>query len=58
MAAPELDFSKPTMARAYDTLLGGKDNFEADRTWLSMPARTSPGSKNQPSKTERSWSVE
>lgn len=28
---PDLDLGKPTIARAYDVLLGGKDNFAADR---------------------------
>ncbi|WP_285667133.1 SAM-dependent methyltransferase [Actinorhabdospora filicis] len=28
---PEFDISQPTIARVYDALLGGKDNFEADR---------------------------
>ncbi|MEV0643744.1 SAM-dependent methyltransferase [Phytomonospora sp. NPDC050363] len=28
---PAFDISKPTIARVYDALLGGKDNFEADR---------------------------
>ncbi|GAB3228626.1 SAM-dependent methyltransferase [Glycomyces halotolerans] len=28
---PEFDISKPTIARVYDALLGGKDNFAADR---------------------------
>src|SRR3954463_12360796 len=28
---PEFDTSKPTIARVYDALLGGKDNFAADR---------------------------
>jgi SAM-dependent methyltransferase len=30
-APPELDTSRPTIARVYDALLGGKDNFAADR---------------------------
>jgi hypothetical protein len=29
--APEFDTSQPTIARVYDALLGGKDNFAADR---------------------------
>ncbi|GIG68132.1 SAM-dependent methyltransferase [Phytomonospora endophytica] len=28
---PAFDISQPTIARVYDALLGGKDNFEADR---------------------------
>jgi SAM-dependent methyltransferase len=28
---PDFDISKPTIARVYDALLGGKDNFAADR---------------------------
>jgi hypothetical protein len=28
---PDFDVSQPTIARVYDALLGGKDNFEADR---------------------------
>lgn len=31
VAAPELDCNKPAIARAYGALLGGKDNFAADR---------------------------
>ncbi|WBQ03546.1 SAM-dependent methyltransferase [Kribbella sp. CA-293567] len=30
-ASPGLDTSQPTIARVYDALLGGKDNFAADR---------------------------
>lgn len=30
-ASPEFDTSQPTIARVYDALLGGKDNFAADR---------------------------
>jgi hypothetical protein len=29
--SPEFDTTKPTIARVYDALLGGKDNFAADR---------------------------
>jgi S-adenosyl methyltransferase len=28
---PEIDISKPSVARVYDAVLGGKDNFAADR---------------------------
>jgi S-adenosyl methyltransferase len=28
---PEIDTSKPSVARVYDAILGGKDNFAADR---------------------------
>src|SRR6202043_409460 len=28
---PEIDVTKPSMARVYDARLGGKDNFAADR---------------------------
>ncbi|ADB31003.1 protein of unknown function DUF574 [Kribbella flavida DSM 17836] len=30
-ATPEFDTTQPTIARVYDALLGGKDNFAADR---------------------------
>ena len=40
---PELDFSKPTIARAYDALLGGKDNFAADRALADFACEHIPG---------------
>ena len=39
----ELDFDKPTIARAYDALLGGKDNFAADRALADQTAELIPG---------------
>lgn len=41
--APDLDFSKPTIARAYDALLGGKDNFAADRALADYACEHIPG---------------
>jgi hypothetical protein len=38
-----LDFSKPTIARAYDALLGGKDNFAADRALADYACEHIPG---------------
>lgn len=40
---PDLDFSKPTIARAYDALLGGKDNFKADRALADYACEHIPG---------------
>lgn len=40
---PGLDFSKPTIARAYDALLGGKDNFAADRALADYAREHIPG---------------
>ncbi|WP_395103461.1 SAM-dependent methyltransferase [Actinomadura sp. SCN-SB] len=39
----DLDFSKPTIARAYDALLGGKNNFEADRALAEHAIQHIPG---------------
>ena len=33
---PEIDTSKPSVARVYDAILGGKDNFAADRAVAEM----------------------
>ncbi|GLW64095.1 SAM-dependent methyltransferase [Actinomadura rubrobrunea] len=40
---PDLDFNKPTIARAYDALLGGKDNFAADRALAQYAIEHVPG---------------
>ncbi len=38
-----IDVSKPNVARVYDALLGGKDNFAADREFIAMAmAQTTP----------------
>jgi S-adenosyl methyltransferase len=34
-----IDVSKPNIARVYDALLGGKDNFTADREFIEMAMR-------------------
>jgi hypothetical protein len=43
LPSPNLDFSKPTIARAYDALLGGKDNFKADRELADYACEHIPG---------------
>lgn len=40
---PGVDFSKPSMARAYDALLGGKDNVALDRELADRAASQVPG---------------
>ncbi|MUL43783.1 SAM-dependent methyltransferase [Streptomonospora sp. PA3] len=39
----DLDMTKPTVARAYDALLGGKDNFEPDRELAAAVEAVNPG---------------
>ncbi|GAB3466414.1 SAM-dependent methyltransferase [Streptomonospora sediminis] len=39
----DLDLSKPTVARAYDALLGGKDNFALDRELAAAVEELNPG---------------
>lgn len=39
----EIDTSAPSIARVYDALLGGKDNFEADREVMRRLLASSPG---------------
>jgi O-methyltransferase involved in polyketide biosynthesis len=40
---PEFDASQPNIARVYDYLLGGKDNFTADRALAERLLSTNPG---------------
>jgi hypothetical protein len=39
---PEVDTSKPSVARVYDAILGGKDNFAADRAVAEMAYKAFP----------------
>jgi hypothetical protein len=39
---PGVDFSKPSIARVYDFMLGGKDNFAIDRQAAEMALRVTP----------------
>jgi hypothetical protein len=39
---PDFDVSKPNVARVYDAMLGGKDNFAADREFVAEILRFAP----------------
>lgn len=39
---PEMDTTKPSVARVYDAILGGKDNFAADRAVADMAHKAFP----------------
>jgi S-adenosyl methyltransferase len=39
---PEIDTSKPSVARVYDAVLGGKDNFAADRAVAALAQQAFP----------------
>jgi S-adenosyl methyltransferase len=39
---PDFDVSKPNVARVYDAMLGGKDNFAADRDFVAEVLRFAP----------------
>ncbi|MFC3494608.1 SAM-dependent methyltransferase [Glycomyces rhizosphaerae] len=42
---PDFDISRPTIARVYDAILGGKDNFAADREGAAAYMKHVPNSK-------------
>ncbi|HXL95431.1 MAG TPA: SAM-dependent methyltransferase [Streptosporangiaceae bacterium] len=42
---PELDTTRPSIARVYDYWLGGKDNFAADREMADEMERCYPGTR-------------
>src|ERR1700722_10653843 len=42
-APPGIDTSRPNIARVYDYLLGGKDNFAADREQARQLLKMNPG---------------
>src|SRR5688500_3147378 len=43
---PEIDTTKPHTARIYDYMLGGKDNFEADRQVAAKIIQAIPDMQN------------
>jgi len=43
VAPPGIDTSRPNIARVYDYLLGGKDNFAADREQAAQLLKMNPG---------------
>jgi S-adenosyl methyltransferase len=45
---PEIDTSKPHPARVYDSLIGGKNNFAADRETVARVLRKSPNARIAP----------
>jgi len=49
--APQIDPTVPSPARIYDYLLGGKDNFPADREAAENLLRLSPNLKEGPRRT-------
>ncbi|MQA98483.1 MAG: SAM-dependent methyltransferase [Streptosporangiales bacterium] len=50
---PDLDLGKPTIARAYDALLGGKDNFPADRALADYAIANIPGLRESASENRK-----
>jgi trans-aconitate methyltransferase len=42
VVAPGVDISRPSIARVYDAFLGGKDNFESDRSVVRQILRIAP----------------
>jgi SAM-dependent methyltransferase len=41
--APEIDISRPSIARVYDAGLGGKDNYAVDRAVIEEAEKIAPG---------------
>src|SRR3984957_10534249 len=49
---PEIDTTKPSVARVYDAILGGKDNFEVDRM-VAMEAMKAMGDEGNGARMNR-----
>ena len=54
-AAPAFDTSVPHPARVYNAILGGKDNYEADRAAAEATIRAFPATSRRRRPTARSW---
>ena len=48
VSPPGVDMTKPNIARVYDYLLGGKDNFAADREMAELTLRVMPDARQGP----------
>ncbi|MEU5852782.1 SAM-dependent methyltransferase [Saccharopolyspora shandongensis] len=53
---PQIDTSKPSIARVYDAFIGGKDNFEVDREVLRQILQIAPDAV-QVGKQCRGWLI-
>ncbi|MGP4109761.1 SAM-dependent methyltransferase [Streptomyces sp. 4N509B] len=51
--SPEIDTSKPSIARVYDAALGGKDNYAVDRAVVEEAERIAPGVATEGSRVNR-----
>lgn len=51
-----IDTSKPSIARVYDVMLGGKDNFEVDRAFCEQLVRIAP-EVPEVARSNRRWLV-
>jgi len=45
---PEIDTSRPRPARVYDALIGGDNNFQADRDTVARVLQKSPHARIAP----------
>ena len=54
---PGIDTSKPNIARVYDYMLGGKDNFAIDRQVAEMTLKIVPTPRSRPAPTATSSSA-
>lgn len=50
---PEIDITKPSVARVYDAILGGKDNFAVDRAVAAEAFKAMPGDNGRGARANR-----
>lgn len=50
---PEIDITKPSVARVYDAILGGKDNFAVDREIAAQALNAMPQDKGKGARVNR-----